>query len=46
MLTNTRHLKLIDFGTALITNFSIFDPQTKLYIDEIKKKRSNEDADY
>jgi hypothetical protein len=38
MLTCSKHLKLIDFGTALITKFDIFDPKTKQSIDDMKKK--------
>jgi hypothetical protein len=38
MLTNSKHLKLIDFGTALITKYEIFDPKTKQSIDDMKQK--------
>ena len=41
MLTFDRHLKLIDFGTAYITDLSILDPNTQKNIEDQRKKSRN-----
>jgi hypothetical protein len=38
MLSIDRHIKLIDFGTALITNKSILDQKTKDNIEAMRNK--------
>lgn len=38
ILTKDRHIKLIDFGTALIKDKSIFDQKTKKNIEEMRER--------
>lgn len=50
MLSLDRHIKLIDFGTALITDSSILDQKTRENIENLKSKfrkdiDSNNDED-
>lgn len=41
MLTTERHIKIIDFGTALLTDNSIMDPKTleNIQMMRIKSKK-------